>query len=253
MGKDTFAVLLLLGRPACGKSQIIESLKRVPFDVRAGRFHIANLGVLDDFPTVWSWLEEDDILSERLGQPRLHTHASGAFRHDYMRDVLMIERLHLDYHKRVRADTHDRDPMTAVLEFSRASVCGGYAQAFSHLADNLLQHSAAICVQVTFDESLCRNDARFVPDRLGGTLEYSLPDEILRRYYSDDGWATLTAADPDYLTVGDIQDPYVALENEQCQDAYGPDALTDRLEACLAWLWERTGDADPWSIVPESS
>ena len=81
MGEDTFAVLLLIGRPACGKSRIIDSLMHTPPDVRRRRFRIASLDVLDDFPMVWAWLEEDRILSERLGQPRVHTDADGGFKH----------------------------------------------------------------------------------------------------------------------------------------------------------------------------
>jgi len=236
VGKDTFAVLLLVGRPACGKSQIIESLKRVPSKVRRQRYHSADLDVLDDFPAIWSWLQEDDIL-ERLGQPRLHTNPNGSIKHDYMWHVL-IERLSLDYRERAQVHAHYHDGTTTIIEFSRGSVTGGYAQAFSHLADDLLRRAAVLYVQVSFEESLRRNRPRYRPERPGGTLEHTVPDEILRHCYADDGWTALTAADPEYLSVGDIRVPYVVLENEGCLDANRLDALALHLKDCLSALWD---------------
>ena len=96
MGKDTFDVLVLIGRPASGKSRIIDILMHTPPDVRRRRFRIASLDVLDDFPMVWTWLEEDRILTERLGQPRVHTDADGCFKYHYQYHLL-IERLSLEY------------------------------------------------------------------------------------------------------------------------------------------------------------
>ena len=63
MHTDAFDVLILVGRPASGKSEIIDYLMHLPPDVRRDRFHVANLDVLDDFPMLWAWFEEDGILS----------------------------------------------------------------------------------------------------------------------------------------------------------------------------------------------
>ncbi len=69
-----FDILILIARPAAGKSEIIHYLKQVPDDERVRRFHIGPFVEIDDFPMLWTWFEEDDIL-ERLGYPRLHTDA----------------------------------------------------------------------------------------------------------------------------------------------------------------------------------
>jgi len=42
MGKSTFAVLVLIGRPASGKSEIIDFLQHTPPAARRRRFHLAD-------------------------------------------------------------------------------------------------------------------------------------------------------------------------------------------------------------------
>ena len=141
MGEDTFDVLILIGRPASGKSEILDLLMRTSPEDRRRRFHIADVDVLDDFPMLWTWFEEDHILSERLGQPRLHTDADGYFRYPYLWHLL-IERLSLEYGKQLRDDPAFHDHTTTIVEFSRGSEHGGYAGAFPHLAKDLLRRAA---------------------------------------------------------------------------------------------------------------
>jgi hypothetical protein len=237
MGRDAFDVLVLIGRPASGKSEIVDFLTHTPPDVRRCRFHVAGVDVLDDFPMLWAWFEEDHILSQRLGQPRLHTDAEGYFKPPYLWHLL-IERLSLEYHKRLRDDPVYHDHTTAIVEFSRGSEHGGYAEAFPHLADDLLRRAAAVYVRVSFEESLRKNRRRFNPERPDSILEHSLPDEKLARLYRDDDWATLSAGDADFLAVRSIRVPYVVFENEDDVTTGRPDLLAARLEAALARLWE---------------
>ena len=73
MTNNTFDVILLIGRPASGKSEIIYFLTHLPAHIRGERFHIAQLEVHDDFPMLWAWFEEDDLLNKKFGLPRLHS------------------------------------------------------------------------------------------------------------------------------------------------------------------------------------
>ena len=100
MEKKTFDILMLHGRPASGKSEIIDYLKKTRPDERVRRFHIDRFEEIDDFPMLWTWFEEDDIL-EKMGKPRLHTTSDGFFKDLHMWDLL-IERINLEYEKRVR-------------------------------------------------------------------------------------------------------------------------------------------------------
>ena len=95
--KDIFDILLLIARPAAGKSEIIDYLKGVPSAERSRRFHVGRLDELDDFPMLWTWFEQDALL-DKMGHPRLFTDSEGYFLHDYFWDLL-IERIGLEYQK----------------------------------------------------------------------------------------------------------------------------------------------------------
>jgi len=237
MDKDTFDVLLLIGRPASGKSEIIDLLMHTPPDVRRRSFHIADLDVIDDFPMLWTWFEEDRILSEQLGQPRLHTDIDGYFKYRHFWHLL-IERISLEYRKRLRDDSIYHDHKTTLVEFSRGSEHGGYADAFSHLADDLLRRAALVYVNVSFEESLRKNRRRFNPNRPDSILEHALPDGKLTRLYRGDDWSDVSASGPRFLNVRSIRVPYVVFENEDDVTTGKPDLLAERLEGVLGRLWE---------------
>ena len=235
--KDTFDVLVLIGRPASGKSEIIDYLTHMRPGVRRDRFHIADLDMLDDFPMLWAWFEEDHILSHQLGQPRLHTDAEGYFKYRYLWHLL-IERLTLEYHKRLRGHPAYHDHTTTLVEFARGSEHGGYREAFPHLADDLLSRAAVLYVRVSFEESLRKNRRRFNPERPDSILEHALPDEKLTRIYRHDDWDEFCVGDPDFLCVRSIRVPYVVFENEDDVTTDQPDQLAARLETVLGRLWE---------------
>jgi hypothetical protein len=236
MSKDTFQVILLVGRPASGKSEIIDYLKHASTDDRLRHFHLGELDVLDDFPMLWSWFEEDDILSRKLGLPRLHTDAEGFFDPPGLWQLL-IERLSLEYHKRLRKPAyHDRT--TVLIEFSRGSEHGGYREAFQHLSEEILRRAALVYVSVSFAESLRKNRRRFNPDRPDSILEHGLSDEKLARLYQEDDWAELAPGENGFLEIKDQRVPYAVFENEDDVTSGKPDRLEARLEWTLGQLWE---------------
>jgi len=237
MTDNTFDVLILIGRPASGKSEIIDFLQRMPPDVRRRVYHVADLDVLDDFPMLWAWFEEDHILETHLGRLRLHTDDQGYFLHTDLWHLL-IERLSLEYHKRLRDEPSYHDRTTAVVEFSRGSEHGGYAAALPHLADDLLRRAAMMYVRVSFAESLRKNRRRFNPNKPDSILEHSLPEEKLKRLYGEDDWDALSAGNPEFVTVRSIGVPYVVFENEDDVTTDTPDLLAARLETTLGRLWE---------------
>ena len=70
MASERFEVLILNGRPAAGKSEIIDFLKKIPVDERLRRFHVGEFEEFDDFPILWERFEDDDLW-EKNGKPRL--------------------------------------------------------------------------------------------------------------------------------------------------------------------------------------
>ena len=135
--KTIFDVLVLLGRPAAGKSEILEHLRNMELSKRIEKYHIGKMDVIDDFPMLWAWFEEDHILSKKFAKPRMHTDEDGYFKFPYLWNLL-IERIGLDYQKRTRDDSNYHQHTTTIVEFSRGSQHGGYLQAFEHLSDQIL-------------------------------------------------------------------------------------------------------------------
>ncbi|MCB0045008.1 MAG: hypothetical protein KDD92_06245 [Caldilineaceae bacterium] len=232
----TFQIIILIGRPASGKSEIIDFLMRCPPRERRDRYHAGELGFIDDFPMLWTWFEEDAILAEKLGEPRVHTDADGYFLHEYQWHLL-IERIDLEYRKllRDRPDYYARH--TTIVEFARGTEHGGYAAAFPHLSPDLLRQAAILYVDVPFEESLRKNRRRFNPDRPDSILEHGLPDEKLRRLYGGTDWFELTAGDPEFLIIHDVRVPYVVFDNHDDVTTDKPAQLAARLEETLARLW----------------
>ncbi|MFV9675931.1 MAG: hypothetical protein ACNYZI_11190 [Anaerolineales bacterium] len=233
MSETFFPVLILNARPAAGKSEILHALKSTPVEERIARFHIGPLHILDDFPMIWAWFEEDHLLETVFHQPRLHTDADGYFLTNHLWHLL-IERLSLEYEK-WRRDTPEGH--TVVLEFSRGGEHGGYEAAYKHLSREILSLAACLYVDVTYEESLRKNRARFNPERPDSILEHGLPDEKLERLYRQDDWSSFSSGDPQYLSLQDIQVPYVNFENADNVTSNGGEALHQRLEERLATLW----------------
>lgn len=235
MSADILDILILIARPAAGKSEIIDYLKKTPDAERTRRFHVGRFDVIDDFPMLWAWFEEDDIL-ERLGHPRLHTTADRDFK-DNMLWHLLIERISLQYGKLVRDRPGYHDTHTVMLEFSRGAPSGGYRAALTHLSDDILRRAGLLYVAVSFEESLRKNRRRFNPDRPDSVLEHGLPDEKMERLYKEDDFAEMSAGDPDWLTAGDVRVPYVVFENHDDVTTGQPEKLAARLEDCMGRLW----------------
>ncbi len=237
MQNNFLPILILNARPGAGKSEIIDYLQHLPPEERRGDYHVGELDIIDDFPMLWTWFEEDAIL-ERMGYPRLHTDADGYFKTPYLWHLL-IERISLEYQKRLRDFPNYHHRYTTVIEFSRGTEHGGYTAAYQHLSDLILSRATAFYVKVSYEESLRKNRARFNPDRPDSILEHGLSDEKLERLYRQDDWERFSAGDPAYLSIKEHTVPYVVFENEDdVTTARGP-ALGERLEETLALLWER--------------
>jgi hypothetical protein len=237
MNKTAFDVIILIGRPASGKSEIIHFLTHLPDDVRRERFHIARLEIRDDFPMLWAWLEEDDILSNKFNLPRLYSDEQGYFKFPELWHLL-IERLSLDYGKLLRDDPSYHKHSTCMIEFSRGSRSGGYAEAFQHLSDDVLACAAIVYVRVPFEESLRKNRRRFNPDKPDSILEHGLPDEKMERLYREDDFASLAPGESGLIEIRGGHVPFAVFPNEDDVTTDKPDQLAARLESVLGELWE---------------
>jgi len=213
MGIDKFDIIFLLGRPAAGKSEIIDFLLKLSDEERRKNFFMGKIDEIDDFPMLWTWYEEDDILANKLHKPRLHITEDGYFINTYLWNLL-IERINLEYEKHKRDIPNYLSEYTALVEFSRGAEHGGYATAFQCISDELLNRGVILYVNVSFEESLRKNRRRFDPNRPDSTLYHSLTDEKLTKLYKEIDWEQFKESNPEFITVRGVKVPYVVFENE---------------------------------------
>jgi len=234
---NQFDILLLIARPAAGKSEIIAHLKSVPVEERINRFHIGEFEELDDFPMLWTWFEEDLILSQ-LGHQRLHTDNDFNFLYAHLWDVL-IERINLEYSKKIRDEPGYHNRKTIIIEFARGTSHGGFSRAFKHLSKTIANQLAILYINVSWDESLRKNRARFNPDRPDSILEHGLPDDKLEKLYRHVDWDELTTNQPEDLDIQGVQVPYVVFENDDDVTSQGGELLGNRLKDSLSRLHKK--------------
>jgi len=157
MAEQILPIIILNGRPAAGKSEVIDYLKKTPLEERIRRFHIGEFEEFDDFPILWERFEDDDIY-QRHGKPRLisdtaftyegKTLDGYVFKDQFFWDFL-IEKLNLFYAKRLRDAPDYHQTTTAILEFARGKQHGGFAEAYSYLSDDVLSKASTIYINVT--------------------------------------------------------------------------------------------------------
>jgi len=237
MGHNLFEIIILNGRPASGKSEVIDYLKKTELEKRKERFHIAKLDEIDDFPMLWTWFEEDAILEKIMKQPRMHSDSDGYFLHEYQWHLL-IERISMNYQKRLRDNPDYHAEFTTLVEFSRGSEHGGYQAAYQHLSREILERAAIFYIDVPFKESLRKNRRRFNPDKPDSILEHGLPDKKLERLYSEVDWPEFSAADPQFVTIKGIRVPYTVLHNDPDITTARDERLGQALEELLDRLWK---------------
>jgi hypothetical protein len=226
-----FDVLLLLGRPASGKSEFIDFMNRSRRSDRARTYHIGSLAVADDFPILWQKFEEDDAW-ERLGHGRLYskrTDGNYAVADDRLWGFL-IERLDAEVRSRQASPGS-----TLLVEFSRGGP-SAYRDALSQLSDAVLARAAILYLSVSFEESWRRNVARYDARRRGGILTHSVPREEMERTYGEDDWVPLSnRRSSGTLQVRGQSIPFVTLPNEP--ESIDPSVLGPRYDTALDALF----------------
>jgi hypothetical protein len=237
MTQTVFDVLMLIARPAAGKSEIIHYLKNTPADSRVDRFHIGQIDEIDDFPMLWTWFEEDELLAQ-MGYERLHSDAQGYFKGQHLWNLL-IRRIGLEYAKRQRDHSSNPQPVTTLVEFARGTEHGGFRAAFENITPELAQRAAILYIDVSFDESLRKNRRRYNPNRPDSILEHGLSDEKMERLYHGSDWNDLSGGQPEgRLTIAGSSVPFVVFPNEDDVTTPGGAPLGQRLEERLGRLWQ---------------
>ncbi len=237
---ERFEVIILIGRPAAGKSEVIDFLKHTDPAQRARRFRIGEFTELDDFPFVWETFEIDDLL-EGLGRPRAFTTKDYYFLDDQVWN-LFIERLNLEFRKKLAREPDFTRRRTVIVEFSRGGATG-FAEAFAHLAEEIVRRAGIVYINVSYEESARKNRRRFDPARADSILYHSLPDAKMERYYRVNDWDALSGGRKSgRIGIRGVEVPFAVLDNEPEVTDDGA-RLGPALEATLAALWREMAAA----------
>jgi len=234
-GSETFDVLLLLGRPASGKSEFIDFMISCPGERRASEYHVGPFDVIDDFPILWELFEDDDLW-ESLGRPRLYSRrCNGNYAvTDPGLWPFLIAKIDRTALARPRPPSASRQ-QTLIVEFSRGGPTG-YADALAGLSDELLRRAVILYVSVSFEESWRRNIARYDDADRGGILTHSVPRAEMEKTYGTDDWFDLAPDPVGEIDVRGIRIPYATMDNEP--ESKDPAVLGPRYRGALSPLFE---------------
>jgi len=242
--QKTFDIIIFNGRPAAGKSEVIDYLKSCPLEERLERFHIGELEEMDDFCILWERFEDDDIW-EKHGKPRLisdrfftyegKTMEGYVFKDKFFWNFL-IERFNHDTAKLLRDRPDFFDGRTLFIEFSRGSEHGGFKTAYDYLSPEIMEKAATLYIDCSWEESLRKNRRRYNPDKPDSVLEHALEDKKLEMLYKESDWAEFSGGDPHFLHVQGRKIPYSVFRNEP-EITDQPEKLGAHLEEVLGRLW----------------
>lgn len=238
--KRKFDHLVIIGRPACGKSEFIDYMKNLAANELLEQFHIGQFKEIDDFPWIWEKFMEDDVW-EKCGYPR-------KFSKEYMKGNpgLMPEGAALfdfcmeKFNEGIKANYMNNkgfyDNGTLFIEFSRGGV-KNYGDQFPRLVPEIWEKAAIINIHVSREESWRRNVARYEEKLKHSILSHMVPKETYDYYYYENDWKDLTGGkESGYIEITGKKVPFVLMNNEP-ELPPGPE-IAGRYKKALDTLFE---------------
>lgn len=231
-----FDIILLLGRPAAGKSEIIDFLKNLKLSERKKKFFISRIAEIDDFKFIWQRGQKDDR-REKRGLERIDTEKIriGGY---IVKSNDIYKKLINDINK-VFKKNYDNEEFfkkhTLFIEFSRGGK-NGYAESLELLHTNILKRAVIYYVKVSYKEALRKNQRRYDPEKPDSILFHIVPLRVMRKYKTDD-WEKLTKENPDYIKIKSYNIPYAVFENEP-EKTNSPEKIEKELNRTITKLFE---------------
>lgn len=237
---NKFDHLIIMGRPACGKSEFIDYMKKISDDERLNKFHIGKFEEIDDFPWIWEKFMEDDIW-EKCGYPR-------RFSKEYMKDNpgltpeggmlfdFCMEKFNIEIEKRYLSNQDFYKDGTLFIEFARGGV-KNYKDQLPRLKPEIYRNAAIFYIDVTRDESWRRNVSRYEEKKRHSILSHMVPKETYDYYYDKNDWRDFTGGrDDGFIEVHGMKIPFVSMNN-QPELSPGPE-IAERYKTALDKLFE---------------
>jgi hypothetical protein len=210
-----FEHLFVLGRPAGGKSEFIDFMKRLPAEDRAASFGIGDFEEIDDFPWLWEACEADDA-RESAGEPRRvsertpegYNITAPKFRGS------LVGRFNSAIRERYLARPGFYQRGTLLIEFARGGG-DGFRESLERFDKEILERGAILYIKVSFEESFRRNSARYRPGQAESILFHKVPDRDMLGFFRENDWDAITEGAPDgYLQLAGACIPFVTMNNE---------------------------------------
>lgn len=234
----TFDHLLLLGRPAAGKSEFIDYMKKTSDGERSSVFHIGRFEGIDDFFWLWEKFLEDDMW-EKAGYERMFSFSDKgnySVRPDkgFLFDLMFTKFNHTIKEKYLSRPEFYKD-QTLLVEFSRGGE-NGYRNALTRLSKEVLSRAAILYVKVDFEESWRRNVKRYEEKLKASSLAHMVPRDVMERFYKTDDWEKITDG-REFGTVSfhGIEIPFATMDNVP-ELPPGPE-ISKRYQVALDGLW----------------
>jgi hypothetical protein len=227
-----FEHLFVLGRPAGGKSEFIDFMKRLSDEERARDFGIGRFQEVDDFPWLWQACLEDDAREER-GEPRQVSERTpegyNITRPKFRRSL--VDQFNAAIATRYLANPAFYRDGTLLIEFARGGD-DGFRASLERFRPEILGRAAILYIQVSFEESFRRNSSRYRPGQEESVLFHKVPDRDMLGYFRDNDWQAITGGAPDgYLELSGVCVPFVSMNNEP--ESTDPAVLRDRYSRAL--------------------
>ena len=236
----TFDHLLILGRPAAGKSEFIDFMKSISDVERAQKYHIGSFDEVDDFVWIWEKFIEDDLW-EKTGCKRHYSKEympgnPGMAPEGVKLFEFCMHKFNDEVAKKYLTRPEYYNDHTLFIEFSRGNK-PTFKDALENLAPEILKRAAIFFIDVTRQESWRRNVARYQEKLKHSILAHMVPKETFDYFYSDHNWPELTHSESfGHVTTQGLKIPFVTMNNEP--ESTDPVVLEKRYGDALNKLFE---------------
>lgn len=208
----------MLGRPASGKSEFIDFMKKIPDAERTNKFHIGKFEEVDDFVWIWEKIIEDEFW-EKAGYQRLYSknympHNAGVTPKGERLFGFCMQKFNDVIKGKYLSRPEFYNDHTLFIEFARGRE-NAFKNALETLEFEILKRAAILFIYVTREESWRRNTARYQEELKHSILAHMVPKETFDYFYTDHDWLAITHNEPSgFIRINGLQIPFVTMNNE---------------------------------------
>ncbi len=235
--REKFDIIIFLGRPAAGKSEVIDFFKHIKLKKRLKKYHIGNIVEIDDFKFLWARGEKDDA-REKRGKERIDTKKIKIGGYAVKsKDIYrkLINDINKEFKKNYNSENFFNEN-TLFIEFSRGGK-NAYKNALKLLDKKILNKSVIYYIYADYEEVLRKNKRRYDPSQPDSILHHIVPFSVMRQYKIDDFEELLKKDKVSSIEINKINIPY-AIFNNMPEKTDNPKKIKKELKTSIDKLFE---------------